>query len=390
MMAAVEQRFYTFSEHTLDSVECRLLGPDGKPIPLSSRAFDVLQYLVQHRGEVITKGTLMAAVWPDTIVEENNLNQAVATVRKALGETPEQHRFILTIPGRGYRFVSEVKTLASLQGAPPEVSLLPEGDEKTNSNVSKNGSRPLWLGAVALSLAVVIAVWVYRHWEPTPPQPAVVEQSVQAVTSAVPTTPEKSVTVVGAPLQSVAVLPFADMSPGKDQEYFADGVAEEILNQLSRVQDLFVVGRTSSFSFKGRNEDLRIIGEKLGVSHILEGSVRKEGNRVRVSAQLVKAADGYHLWSQTYDRTLEDIFAIQEEISTSVAQALQVSLGLGEFSRPGWTHNVEAYEEYLLGRSEYIKASPQSLLKAVEHYQRAIAIDPAFILARTSLVQTFC
>ena len=180
------------------------------------------------------------------------------------------------------------------------------------------------------------------------------------------------------------------MSPGKDQEYFADGVAEEVLNQLSQIRDLFVVGRTSSFSFKGKDEDLRVIGEKLGVSHILEGSVRKEGNRVRVSAQLVKAADGYHLWSQTYDRTLEDIFAVQDDISNTVAQTLQVSLGLGEFSRPGWTRNVAAYEEYLQGVSYYRQATPEFLAMAAEHYQRAIDIDPAFILARTSLVETFC
>jgi TolB-like protein len=237
-------------------------------------------------------------------------------------------------------------------------------------------------------LVVLTAAYLYFSRQETPLEP--IDKQEQAVTLPSSAAPDKSVTFVGAPLQSVAVLPFADMSPGKDQEYFADGVAEEVLNQLSQIRDLFVVGRTSSFSFKGRNEDLRVIGEKLGVSHLLEGSVRKDSNQVRVSAQLIKAADGYHLWSQTYDRTLEDIFTIQEDISTAVAQALQVSLGLGEFGRPGWTRNAAAYEEYLQGRSHYLKASPQSLLKAVEHYQRAIEIDPAFILARTSLVETFC
>ena len=197
----------------------------------------------------------------------------------------------------------------------------------------------------------VVLVWLaaaYFYFK-TPVEP--IDKQEQAVTLPSATAPDKSVTVVGAPLQSVAVLPFADMSPDKDQEYFADGVSEEVLNQLSRIRDLFVVGRTSSFSFKGRNEDLRVIGDKLGVSHLLEGSVRKAGDRVRVSAQLIKAADGYHLWSQTYDRTLEDIFAVQDDISNAVAQALQVSLGLGEFGRPGWTRNAAAYEEYLRGLS---------------------------------------
>jgi TolB-like protein len=236
----------------------------------------------------------------------------------------------------------------------------------------------------------VIVVLAYLYWERPPPEPVAVEKPAQAVTLPSSAAPEKSVTVVGAPLQSVAVLPFADMSPDKDHEYFADGVAEEVLNQLSRIQDLFVVGRTSSFSFKGRNEDLRVIGDKLGVSHLLEGSVRKDGNQVRVSAQLVKAADGYHLWSQTYDRTLEDIFTVQDDISNAVAETLQVSLGLGEFSRPGWTRNVAAYEEYLRGFSYRLQGTPQSLAMAAEHFQRAIDIDPAFIVARTCFIDIYC
>ncbi|MGH9777432.1 MAG: protein kinase domain-containing protein, partial [Candidatus Acidiferrales bacterium] len=124
---------------------------------------------------------------------------------------------------------------------------------------------------------------------------------------------------------SIAVLPFADMSPGKDQEYFADGLAEELLNKLAKIPELKVVARTSSFQFKGKNEDLRVIGEKLNVATILEGSVRKEGNRVRITAQLIKVSDGFHLWSETYDRELNDIFAVQDEIARSVAGALKVA-----------------------------------------------------------------
>lgn len=385
----MEQRYFEFGGYYLDTVERRLLGTGSASISLSSRAFDVLQYLVQHPGEIVAKDALMAAVWPNTIVEENNLNQAVAALRKALGETPDKYRFILTIPGRGYRFVSEVRTPSTLPGPPAPAGLQTEGGQATTASVTGNNTRPLWLGAVILIIVAVIALWVYRHRQSAPPA-AVVEKSTQAITPATPPAPEKSVTVVPAPLQSVAVLPFADMSANKDQEYFADGVAEEVLNQLSRIHDLFVVGRTSSFSFKGKNEDLRVIGEKLSVSHILEGSVRKEGNRIRVSAQLVKAADGYHLWSQKYDRDLGDIFVIQDDISKSVANSLEISLGVGELGRTkGMTRNVEAYDEYLAGRSQYIQLGRENMSSAIEHLENAVTLDPNFAAAWSTLASVY-
>lgn len=380
---------FAFGGFRLDPGRRRLLSADGLPLALTSRVFNTLLYLVEHHGTLVDKGTLMQAVWPDTVVEENNLNQAITSLRKALGETPEEHRFIVTEPGHGYRFVAEVKTLDQEHGPEVAVEYSPlQAEQFIPAPQPHTRRNPFVLYGLVAVLVVLAAGYLYFNQ-----REILIEQNNkqgQAVTLSATVKQDKSVTIGGAPLQSVAVLPFADMSPDKDQEYFADGVTEEVLDHLSQIRDLFVVGRTSSFSFKGKNEDLRIIGEKLGVSHLLEGSVRKEGNRVRVSAQLVKVADGYHLWSQTYDRTLGDIFAIQEDISIAVAQALQVSLGLGEFTRLGWTRNIAAYEEYLQGRSDYQKASPQSLPKAAEHYQRAIDIDPAFILARTSLIETFC
>ena len=150
---------------------------------------------------------------------------------------------------------------------------------------------------------------------------------------------------------SIAVLPFADMSAEKNQEYFSDGLAEEILNKLAKIPTLRVVARTSSFQFKGKTGDLRSVGETLNASTILEGSVRKQGNRVRVTAQLIKAADGFHLWSDTYDRELTDIFAVQDDIAKAVAAALQVTLLGSASAAPAAPHkNVEAYNAVLQGR----------------------------------------
>jgi eukaryotic-like serine/threonine-protein kinase len=184
---------------------------------------------------------------------------------------------------------------------------------------------------------------------------------------------------VGAttPTPSIAVLPFVDMSPGKDQEYFADGLAEELLNVLTRASDLRVVGRTSSFQFKGKNEDLRVIGQKLNVGAILEGSVRKAGKRVRITAQLIKVADGFHIWSETYDRTLDDIFAVQDDIARSVSRALEVKLlERDTASRAAGEHNTEAHNLYLQGRYFHEQQSREAQEKAISYYEQALKIDP--------------
>ena len=182
--------------------------------------------------------------------------------------------------------------------------------------------------------------------------------------------------------QSIAVLPFADMSPDKDQEYFSDGISEELLNSLARIPDLQVRGRTSSFYFKGRNEDLRTISEMLKVEHIIEGSVRKASDQVRITVQLINARTDTHLWSKTYDRDLKDIFAVQEDIAHSIADALEVTLGMGKLGRmQGMTRNVAAYEDYLTGRSQIRYLDRESYLRAIEHLERAVSLDPDFGMA---------
>jgi serine/threonine-protein kinase len=187
---------------------------------------------------------------------------------------------------------------------------------------------------------------------------------------------------------SIAVLSFADMSPEKDQEFFSDGIAEEILNALAQVPRIRVTGRTSSFSFKGKNEDLRAIGEKLGVGTVLEGSVRKERNRVRVTAQVVKVADGFQLWSQTYDRELTSIFAVQDEIAKAVVEALRVKLLPGKvlpLNRKHRTPSPEAFQEYLLGKQFFNRNSRDGFQRAVEAYERALTLDSRYAPAWAGL-----
>jgi TolB-like protein/thioredoxin-like negative regulator of GroEL len=196
--------------------------------------------------------------------------------------------------------------------------------------------------------------------------------------------PEAAVAEVSAdPQKSIAVLPFVDMSPSKDQEYFTDGLTENLLNALAQVSELKVAGRTSSFAFKNRNEDLRSIGEQLRVAHVLEGSVQKSGVRIRITAQLINTEDGYHLWSQTYDRTLEDIFAVQDEIATEVARAMRVAL-LGhsaEVHEPVSQNTGSAYNDYLKGHHEANRGNLQGHERALSYFERALQQDPNLALA---------
>lgn len=189
-----------------------------------------------------------------------------------------------------------------------------------------------------------------------------------------------------APAASIAVLPFVNMSSDPEQEFFSDGISEELLNLLARIKQMRVTARTSSFQFKGQNLDMTKIGEILGVAHLLEGSVRKAGNKVRITAQLIETATGFHMWSQTYDRTLDDIFAIQDEISAAIVEALKEHI-LGEVEAPEATRsiNLEAYEQYLLGQQFISSRTQRTIEQARTHFEKAVALDPAYLPALVGL-----
>ena len=182
-------------------------------------------------------------------------------------------------------------------------------------------------------------------------------------------------------LPSIAVLPFANLSGDKEQEYFSDGLAEEIINTLAQIPRLKVIARTSAFAFKGQNTDIRRIAETLGVANILEGSVRRSGNRIRVTAQLITATDGTHLWSERYDRELADVFEVQDEIAAAISKALQVRLTPQATAKPRYTPQLPAYEALLKARHFHWKITAESIDQAKPFYEQAIALDPQFALA---------
>ncbi len=263
--------------------------------------------------------------------------------------------------------------------------LTPEGLKKQHDvdrdrSLAHETSRKLNL-AIAMLAVMAIAGMIANRWIPRATSPAVTEQPIAA---------EPLAAGSAASVQaSIAVLPFADMSQQKDQEYFADGLSEELLNLLVQVEGLKVIGRTSSFQFKGRNEDLRVIGQQLGVATLLEGSVRKAGDKLRVTAELIRASDGSQLWSNTYDRQFVDVFAVQDDIAAAVVDVLRLKLLSGEKPIRTARHDTEAYNLYLDGKFEAERLTPESLTRAVALFRRAIDRDPDFALAWVGLSNAY-
>ena len=245
-------------------------------------------------------------------------------------------------------------------------------------DASARGSKRLY--AVAAIFVVLALGWYFLGQTATRPDERVVvaPAASPAAAAAAPTTAP-----IEIPGKSIAVLPFADLSPERNQEYFSDGMAEEILNALAKIEDLKVAGRTSAFAYKGRNVDVREIGAALAVAHVLEGSVRKQGDRVRITAQLIKADDGYHLWSETYDGDLGDVFELQERIARAITGQLEVVLQGGQQARlvPVATTNADAYTLYLQATDIFNRRDGARWPEALSALERAIALDPSYARA---------
>ncbi|HTF68407.1 MAG TPA: winged helix-turn-helix domain-containing protein [Edaphobacter sp.] len=361
-----------FKTFRLDTAN-HLLWRNGDRVSVTPRAFDVLAYLVAHAGRVVTQDEILEALWSETYVNPEVLRKYILEIRKTLGDRPDNPEFIETLPKRGYRFVAPV--IDESKTAPPDVPTAQATEEKIGTATapseqeSSSGKHRPWKLAIIAVLAVAAAAAIAGHFR-------VARNGANA--------PSLKNT-------SIAVLPFADMSPAKDQEYFSDGLAEQLINDLAKVSGLKVVGRSSAFQFKGKNEDLRDVGRKLGVANVFEGSVRRDGSHVRITAELIKADDGFQLWSQTYDRQIKDIFAVEDEIALAATKALQLKLlgGNGQPVAPNArSANPEAYQAHL--QAEYFSVRGQSkedLGKALAYADNAIKLDekyaPAWALRAT-------
>jgi TolB-like protein/DNA-binding winged helix-turn-helix (wHTH) protein len=266
-------------------------------------------FLVEHKGSVVDKERLIAAVWPGSLVEDNNLSQSISNLRHLFGEKPGAHRFIVTVPGRGYRFVAEVKTReANGAIAPQKLSankLVEEATKRVASVSQAEQPRPIrrlrrWSVPIAAALAFSVAVAIL--WS---------RQRHEAST---------------LPAKSIAVMPFKNLSEGNESAYFAEGIQDEILTRLSKIAELKVISRTSTQHYKSAPENLPDIARELGVANILEGSVQKSGDAVRVNVQLIKATNDSHLWAETFDRKLTDTFSVESDVAKAIAEQLRAKL----------------------------------------------------------------
>ena len=358
----------SFKAFRLDR-ENHILWRNEDRVPMAPKEFDILAYLVEHAGRVVTQDQILDALWSDTYVNPEVLRKYILEIRKALGDRPENPEFIETVPKRGYRFVASVANDNGNEPPPAlsashkaEVKVLEEKIESETAPSKRESGfakRKLWVVTVGV-LAIVAVVGFLGY--------------VRSKRNG------RNAGSLNDP--SIAVLPFADMSPAKDQEYLSDGLSEQLIHDLAKVSGLKVVSRSSAFQFKGKNEDLRDVGRKLGVANVLEGSVRREGNHVRVTAELFKADDGFQLWSQTYDRQISSIFAVQDEIARATTEALQLKL-LGGNGQPIASTlpsaNPEAYQAYLQAKYFNVRGqNKEDLGKALAYTDAAIKLDDKY------------
>ena len=330
----------------------------------------------------------MEAVWPDSIVEENNLSQNISTLRRIFGETPGSHSYIVTVPGRGYRFVAEVsdRTGNGSANVNGEQGTGPTLAENRTEAVTVNGRQRLpgktggTLAVAVLGVIALTAAFLARG-------PSVRWPEKHKIAKAPPAPSSGTMTDI---VRSIAVLPFENLSGNPENAYFTDGIQEEILMRLAKIADLKVVSRTSTVRYKRSPENLREIATQLGVANVLEGSVQRTADRVHVNVQLIKAASDTHLWAEAYDRKLTDIFAVESEIAKTIADTLQAKLTGSErnaiAAQP--TENTEAYQLYLRGRYLWNRRTGENLKKALAYFEQAAEKDPHYALAYAGMADS--
>jgi TolB-like protein/tetratricopeptide (TPR) repeat protein len=316
---------FQFEDYALDT-DTRELRRGAELISLAPKVFDLLAYLVRNRERVVSKDDLLEAVWHGRIVAESTLTSHINSVRKAVSDSGEEQRLIRTVARKGIRFIGEVRK-----------ERMPGDDARSNEPFNDAGDRA-------------------------------------AATRPQFTLPDKP---------SIAVLPFQNMSGDPDQDYFADGVVEDIIVALSRMRWLFVIARNSSFAYKGRVVDVKQVAGELGVRYVLEGSVRKAANRVRITGQLIEASTGAHLWADRCDGSLDDIFDLQDQVTASVVGAIAPKLEQAEIDRSKRkpTGSLDAYDYFLRGLASYYLRTRDAIDAALRLFYEAIELDPGFASA---------
>ena len=320
---------YAFEGYALDT-DRRELRRGPTVISVQPQVFDLLEYLICNSDRVVSKDDILNAVWGGRIVSESTLTSRINAARTAIGDCGQDQRLIKTIPRKGIRFVGVIHK--------------DDGPADSAATIADSA-----------------------------------ETISEAPTLALPDKP------------SIAVLPFQNLGGDPHDEYFADGMVEDIITALSRFKELFVIARNSTFAYKGRSKDVRRVGRELGVRYLLEGSVRRTAQRVRIAGQLVEATTGGHLWADRFDGALEDVFQLQDDITASVVSAIAPRVELAEIERAKRkpTENLSAYDYYLRGLAAFYRGSKQATGNALHLFEKAFHLDPEFAAAHGMAVWSY-
>jgi TolB-like protein/DNA-binding winged helix-turn-helix (wHTH) protein/lipoprotein NlpI len=400
-MHNVIRHLYEFGPFVLDPGE-RLLLHGASRMELPPRVFDTLLVLVENNGRLLEKDILMRTVWGDTVVEENNLSQAIYLLRKALRDGEDGLRYIETVPKRGYRFIGGVREIEAPEGNAgaktshvgesstilvgknhdliSAVAVLPEAKvpihDANSLRMGRYSKAPAsnldignsWsLGVAELAVIGIALVLAAAGWE----RGLFVDSSP-------------------APIRSVAVLPLQNLSNDPSQEYFVDGMTDELITDLAQIRELKVVSKTSVMRYKGTQTSLSQIGRDLGVDAVVEGSVLRSGDNVRITAQLIRAASDRHIWAKAYDGDLKDVLSLQARVAEAITNEVKLNLTAQESGRLRAEKAVdpEAFDLYLRGRFVWNQRNVEGFKKAIDYFNQALAKDPHFALAYSGLADS--
>ena len=361
--------YYAFGEFRFDP-KGRVLFRSGEMVPLFPKAIEVLACLVENPGQVTTKEDLLAKVWPDTFVEESTLTRSISVLRKALGDTPDGHAFILTVPKRGYRFVAEVREEPAKNGtagSPLDSGSSTPHPQARNGLRAHSWRRFAWIAGIVATAIVATALLMWMRLRTKP------------VTSG---------------RIRIVVLPVQNLTGDPGREYISDGLTESIIAQLGRMNPgrLGVIARTSAMTYKHSSKTIRQIGDELHVEYVLESSLRQSGEHFRITTQLIRVNDQTHLWSDDYDRTVRDLVTVQDDFARAIAAGIRLELSAAAHQSltAARSANPEAYMTYLEGRYYWNQRSVASLERAIVHLSQATELDPNFALAYSGLADAYC
>jgi len=373
-----QTQIYEFGDFRLDAAKRLLTKGNDEPLPLTPKVFDTLLYLVRNHGKVIEKDRLMREIWTDSIVEENNLSQNISILRRVLGEKPGEGRFIATIPGHGFRFVPEVREVPEEVGAPiadfgekenlkSEISN-PESEIENPKPKTQNPKTNRFRFAIFAGLLILaLGSLGFYLWRST------------------------GVKAVRTPIKSIAVLPFRPLVTENRDEALEIGMADTLISRLGSNHEVVVRPLSAVRRFGNLEQDALAAGRTLDVESVLDGSIQRWGDKIRVNVRLIKVADGTLLWTETFDEKFTDIFVVQDAISNKVASALALQLGSDEKLRltKRYTENIEAYQFYLRGRFHVFRLTPPEIQAGIADFQKAIENDPNYALAYAGLSDAY-